>query len=95
MKRNICSGFNITVGYMKRYFCMHRYMHEYKRNKVGIHTFTTLPHNYHQSKSPHIRGSWSHYTDTSKPVVGYGEQNMVNVQSEFGARNLSITGPTH
>jgi hypothetical protein len=24
----------------------------------------------------HIRGGWSHYTDTSEPVDGYGAQNM-------------------
>jgi hypothetical protein len=27
----------------------------------------------------HIRGSWSHYTDTSEPVDGNGAQNMVTV----------------
>jgi hypothetical protein len=31
----------------------------------------------------HIRGDWSHYTDTSEPVVGNGAQNMVTVQSGF------------
>jgi hypothetical protein len=31
----------------------------------------------------HIRGGWSHYTDTSKPVDGNGAQNMVTVQSGF------------
>jgi hypothetical protein len=31
----------------------------------------------------HIRDSWSHYTDISKPVDGNGAQNMVTVQSEF------------
>jgi hypothetical protein len=30
-----------------------------------------------------IRGGWSPYTDTSKPVDGNGAQNMVTVQSEF------------
>jgi hypothetical protein len=30
-----------------------------------------------------IRGSWSHYTDTSEPVDGNGAQNMVTVQSRF------------
>jgi hypothetical protein len=29
----------------------------------------------------HIRGGWSHYTDTSEPVDGNGAQNMVAVQS--------------
>jgi hypothetical protein len=24
----------------------------------------------------HIRGGWSHYTDNSEPVVGYGAKNM-------------------
>jgi hypothetical protein len=32
-------------------------------------------------------------TDTSKPVAGYGTQNMVTVQSGFQTSNLSITGP--
>jgi hypothetical protein len=27
----------------------------------------------------HIRGGWSHYTDTSEPVKGYGAQNIVTV----------------
>jgi hypothetical protein len=31
----------------------------------------------------HIRGGWSHYTDTSEQVEGYGAQNMVIVQSGF------------
>jgi hypothetical protein len=31
----------------------------------------------------HIRGGWSHYTDTSEPVDGNGAQNMVTVQSRF------------
>jgi hypothetical protein len=42
----------------------------------------------------HIRGGWSHYTDTSEPVDGNGAQNMVTVQSGFRTRDLSITGPT-
>jgi hypothetical protein len=29
----------------------------------------------------HIRGSWSHYTDTSEPVDGNGAQNMATVRS--------------
>jgi hypothetical protein len=31
----------------------------------------------------HIRGGWSHYTDTSEPVDGNRAQNMVSVQSWF------------
>jgi hypothetical protein len=31
----------------------------------------------------HIRGGWSHYTDTSEPVDGNGSQNMVTVQSRI------------
>jgi hypothetical protein len=31
----------------------------------------------------HMRGGWSHYTDTSEPVDGNGAQNMVTVQSGF------------
>jgi hypothetical protein len=31
----------------------------------------------------HIRGAWSHYTNTSEPVEGNGAQNMVIVQSGF------------
>jgi hypothetical protein len=41
-----------------------------------------------------IRGGWSQYTVTSEPVDGNGAQNMVNVQSVFRPRDLSITGPT-
>jgi hypothetical protein len=40
-----------------------------------------------------IRGGWLHYTDTSKPVVGYGAQNIVTVQSGFRTSDLSITAP--
>jgi hypothetical protein len=40
------------------------------------------------------RGGWSHYTDTSEPVDGYGAQNMVTVQSGFRTNDLSITVPT-
>jgi hypothetical protein len=31
----------------------------------------------------HVRGGWSHYTDTSEPVDGNGAQNIVTVQSGF------------
>jgi hypothetical protein len=31
----------------------------------------------------HVRGGWSHYTDTSEPVDGNGAQNMVSVHSGF------------
>jgi hypothetical protein len=31
----------------------------------------------------YVRGSWSHYTDTSEPVDGNGAQNMVTVKSGF------------
>jgi hypothetical protein len=40
-----------------------------------------------------IRGSWSHYTDTSEPS-GNGVQDMVTVQSGFCTGDFSITGPT-
>jgi hypothetical protein len=30
----------------------------------------------------HIKGGWSHYTDTSEPVDGDWAQNMVTVQSK-------------
>jgi hypothetical protein len=41
-------------------------------------------------KTPkNIKGSWSHYTDTSEPVDGNGAQNMVTVQSGFQTRDLS------
>jgi hypothetical protein len=40
----------------------------------------------------HIRGGWSHYTDTREPVDG--AQNIVTVQSGFRTRDLLITGPT-
>jgi hypothetical protein len=42
----------------------------------------------------HIRGCWSHDTDTSEPVDGNGAQYRVTFQSEFRTRDLSITGPT-
>jgi hypothetical protein len=42
----------------------------------------------------HIRGGWSHYTDTSEPVDGFGAQNMVTVHSGSRTSDLSITGPT-
>jgi hypothetical protein len=42
----------------------------------------------------HIKGGWSHYTDTSEPVDVNGAQNMVTVQSAFRTSDLSITGPT-
>jgi hypothetical protein len=41
----------------------------------------------------HIRGGWSHYTDTSEPVDGNVAQNMVTVQSGFEPATFSITGP--
>jgi hypothetical protein len=47
-----------------------------------------------------IRGGWSYYADTSKPVVGYGNtlcygaQNMVTVQFGFRTSKLSIPVPT-
>jgi hypothetical protein len=31
----------------------------------------------------HIRGGWSHYTDTREPIDGNGSQNMVTVQSGY------------
>jgi hypothetical protein len=42
----------------------------------------------------HIRGGWSHYTDTSESVDDNGAQNMVHVQSGFRTRDISISGPT-
>jgi hypothetical protein len=36
----------------------------------------------------HIRGGWSHYTDTSEPVAGYGARIMVIVQYEFRTSHL-------
>jgi hypothetical protein len=43
----------------------------------------------------HIRGGWSHYTDTSRePIDGNGAKNMVTVQTGFRTGDLSITGPT-
>jgi hypothetical protein len=41
----------------------------------------------------HIRGGWSHYTDTSEPVDSNGAQNMVTIQSGFRTGDLPITGP--
>jgi hypothetical protein len=38
--------------------------------------------------SEHIRGGWSHYTDTSETVDGNGAQNMVTVQSGFEPANF-------
>jgi hypothetical protein len=48
----------------------------------------------HPQTPKHIRGGWSHYTDTSEQVHGNGAQNMVIVQFGFRTRDLSITGPT-
>jgi hypothetical protein len=42
----------------------------------------------------HIRGGWSHYTDTREPVDGNGAQNTVTIQSGFRTKDISITGPT-
>jgi hypothetical protein len=42
----------------------------------------------------HIRGGWSHYTDTSEQADGYGAQNMVTVQTGFSTSDLLITGTT-
>jgi hypothetical protein len=36
----------------------------------------------------HIRGGWSHYTDTSEPADAYGAENMVTVQSGFRTSDL-------
>jgi hypothetical protein len=47
-----------------------------------------------QQTPEHIRGDWSHYTDTSEPVDSNGAKNMVSVQSEFRTKDLSITGST-
>jgi hypothetical protein len=55
-----------------------------KKRMVALHPHTPK----------HIRGSWSQYTDTSEPVNGHVEHNMVTVQSEFRTSDLSITGPT-
>jgi hypothetical protein len=41
----------------------------------------------------HIRDGWSHYIDTSEPVVGYWAQVMVTVHSGFRISDLSITDP--
>jgi hypothetical protein len=47
-----------------------------------------------RSQTPkHIRGDWSHYSDTSEPVDGNGAQNMVTVQSGYRTSDLLITGP--
>jgi hypothetical protein len=46
-------------------------------------------------KTPkHIRGGWSHYTDTSERVDGNGAQNMVTVPTGFRIRDILITVPT-
>jgi hypothetical protein len=37
----------------------------------------------------HIKGGWSHYTDTSEPVNGNGAKNMVMVLSGFRTINLN------
>jgi hypothetical protein len=42
----------------------------------------------------HIRGDWSHYTDTNEPVVGYETNNMVTVQSRILSSDLLIASPT-
>ena len=41
-----------------------------------------------------IRGGWSHYTDTSEPVVGCGDNKYeIWIQSGIRTRNLSVTSP--
>jgi hypothetical protein len=47
-----------------------------------------------QQTPKHIKGGWSHYTNTSEPVDGNGAQNMVTVQSGFRIIDLSTAGPT-
>jgi hypothetical protein len=47
----------------------------------------------HPHTPKHIRGGWSHYTDTSEPVDSYGTPHIVIVQSRFRTSDLSITGP--
>jgi hypothetical protein len=46
-------------------------------------------------KPKHIRGSWSHYTDTSKPDDGYGAQNMVTVQSRCRTQHANCAKWAH
>jgi hypothetical protein len=54
----------------------------------------------------HIRGGWSHSTDTSEPIVGYETNNILNFfgyetnniltdQSGIRTSYLSITSPIH
>jgi hypothetical protein len=42
----------------------------------------------------HVRGGWSHYTDTSEPTDGNKVKNMVTVESRFQTSDLFITCPT-
>jgi hypothetical protein len=37
----------------------------------------------HPHTPKHMRGGWSHYTDTSELADAKGAQNIVNVQSGF------------
>jgi hypothetical protein len=62
---------------------MNNYLHAHN-------VFALLP-----QTSKHIRGGWSHYADTSEPVVGYGANNVFIVPSaDIRTTDLSITSPT-
>jgi hypothetical protein len=43
----------------------------------------------------HIRGGWSHYTDTSKPVDCNGAQYMVTLQAGFQPATFRSLWPTN
>jgi hypothetical protein len=65
----------------------------WKRTEIKFHRFVIKSKEDRENKQrlvalcphtlKHIWGGWSDYADTSKPVVGYGAQNMVTVHSGF------------
>jgi hypothetical protein len=46
-----------------------------------------------QQTLKHIRGGWSHYTDTSKPADGNGGSKYGHCPIRVQTSDLSITGP--
>jgi hypothetical protein len=60
---------------------------------VNLSTRPAVPVLYALQTPKHIRG-WSHYTDTSEPVVGYGANKVVIVQSMIQISDLLTTSPT-
>jgi hypothetical protein len=83
LDQNGCSFF---CGYIIEFKAYHRWT----QNWFNLDLVIAL-----RPKTPkHVRYGWSHYFDTSEPVGGNGDQNMVTVHSVFRTSDLSITCPT-